>query len=471
MSNIRWDSIGANFGDVNGAMGNSIRGISQAGTVFGELRKSILDEEQRAVDNAYREKAFNENARQFGLAHALDKDKLFETSRHNVASENLTSRGQDIQSRGQNLNHEAAMAGVQVQRDRLALAKNEQDLTLQDRDTRKQVYNEILGQRQKALADEEAAQKAFTGPMTAEQQAQNETRLKGLRGQLSATTLDNDVRVEIAKRLGVVDTQTPVSGLAATEQARAVASTEQSLKQRQAFEQSQIKANELVDKLSLGQEDTAALQRAMALIQQNNPNLKPEVAMSILTSYYPTTGELLSGKSKFDVPLFDTDFIKSFDPNDPNNPIAVRIAQAGGSADNLINSKGSSSDAPKTSKSSQDNVNLSTLTPEALDYREQQVLQSLPSVDSVTKDTPEVQNRFNQLYRASYGDMPKDKVPDSALKSLEERALQEARKTIEQMRTQATSSFKDERANRANRARIEAINSMHTNGGWGYMGP
>ena len=469
MADLRWNSVNADFNDANSAMGNSIRGISQAGTVFGDLRKSILDEEQRAVDNAYREKAFAENVRQFGLKHALDQDKLFETGRHNKESERLTGRGQDIQTRGQDLSHAAQMAGIGVQRDRLAMDKTTQDTALQDRKVRKQVYNQILGTRQEALAAEEAAQANFTGPISPEQQAQNEARLKQLRDQLSATTLDNDVRIEIAKQLGVVDAQTPVTGLATTEQARAVAGVEQSLKSRQAYEQSQVKANEMLASLNLGQEDTAALQRAMAMIQQTNPNLKPDVAMSILTSFYPTTGEITSGRNKFDVPIFDTDYLVNFDPNDGNNPIAVRIAQAGGTSSNLIGGSNSdTSQIPQQQTPDTQPVNLSTLTPEALDYREQQILKGLPTPESLNSDSEQVQARFNQLYRASYGDMPKSEVPTAALKTLEERALQDARNTIQQMRTQATSAIASERSNRA---RIEAMSSMYGSGGWGYYGP
>ena len=117
MAGLRWNSVNANFNDVNSAMGNCLSGLSQAGTIFGDLRKSILDEEQRAIDNAYREKAFDENVRQFGLNYALDEDKLFETGRHNKESERLMGRGQD-------LTHEAAMADVGVRQDRLDMDKD-----------------------------------------------------------------------------------------------------------------------------------------------------------------------------------------------------------------------------------------------------------------------------------------------------------------------------------------------------------
>lgn len=78
---INWQQVRADFNDTNNAMRTGIGAISQAGTVFGELRKSILDQEQREIDNAYREKKFNEDVRQFGLKQALDEDRFRENIR------------------------------------------------------------------------------------------------------------------------------------------------------------------------------------------------------------------------------------------------------------------------------------------------------------------------------------------------------------------------------------------------------
>lgn len=78
-SNLNWQQVRADFNDANSAMRNAQTGFSQAGTVFGQLRKSILDEEQRAVENTYKEKIFDENVRQFGLTHGLNVDRLRES--------------------------------------------------------------------------------------------------------------------------------------------------------------------------------------------------------------------------------------------------------------------------------------------------------------------------------------------------------------------------------------------------------
>lgn len=59
-----------------GAMSGASQSFSRAGTIFGELRKSILDEEQRAIENAFKEKQFAENVRQFDTRLDWDQDKF-----------------------------------------------------------------------------------------------------------------------------------------------------------------------------------------------------------------------------------------------------------------------------------------------------------------------------------------------------------------------------------------------------------
>ena len=84
---IQWNDVIADFNNANSAMGNAQSGLSQAGTVFGELRKAILEEEQKAIENEYRQKIFDENVRQFGLQYGLDQDKLAEQIRAAQAGE------------------------------------------------------------------------------------------------------------------------------------------------------------------------------------------------------------------------------------------------------------------------------------------------------------------------------------------------------------------------------------------------
>ena len=86
---LDWNSVQANFNDANSAMNNSANNISQAGTIFGQIRKSILEEEQKAIDNEYKERTLAENARQFNLTDRLGSDKLLEENRSNRANEGL----------------------------------------------------------------------------------------------------------------------------------------------------------------------------------------------------------------------------------------------------------------------------------------------------------------------------------------------------------------------------------------------
>ena len=134
---LQWNDVKVNFNDANYAMANAREGISKAGTVFGELRKAILDEEQKAVENAYKQKVFDENIRQFGLQHALNQDKLAEQIRSNQATEafrdkDLAARREDarasraIQARSADI--QARSAGIAAQRLRLEMDAYNQKL-------------------------------------------------------------------------------------------------------------------------------------------------------------------------------------------------------------------------------------------------------------------------------------------------------------------------------------------------------
>lgn len=91
-SGLDWNSVQVNFNDTNSAMNNSANNISQAGTIFGQIRKSILEEEQKTIDNEYKERTLAENARQFNLTDRLGRDKLSEETRSNKINEGLKER-------------------------------------------------------------------------------------------------------------------------------------------------------------------------------------------------------------------------------------------------------------------------------------------------------------------------------------------------------------------------------------------
>ena len=138
-SGINWQQVRADFNDTNNAMKTGIGAISQAGTVFGELRKSILDQEQREIDNAYREKTFNENVRQFGLKHALDEDRFREDVRQFGLNYALNQQRFE-----EDIRHNKATEGLQGKANSLTEAKF--NLEKQDRDALRQFGNILSGQ-------------------------------------------------------------------------------------------------------------------------------------------------------------------------------------------------------------------------------------------------------------------------------------------------------------------------------------
>ncbi len=445
-SNIqRWNDVRADFRDSNQTFGIAQQGISNAGTVFGQLRASILAEEQKSVDNAFREKQLSENIRQFGLTNALEKDKFGEAQRRNLVLEEDADLDRTQRFDIASMQNKTAMAGVSAQNRGISLKEkmyNDQQnlLSIQTK-----VHQDILGEAQ-ALEKEKTDLTVGinSGTLTGDALATGKARLAQIDGIIrtdyTASALDKRIANEIAIRGGGIVPATSMSNEATAEQARANAAITRSAETAKAFDQSQIKANEIQSKLNLGTEDSAALQRAMSMVQQQYPTLKPETAMSILSSYYSTTGEITSsGKQKFDVPIFETDYLVKFNPTDGNNPLAVRLAQAAGKGENLLSGSGDKTKIPDSTPKEQP-ISLGNLTDEALAYQREKILASQPSEPS----SEQIQARFNQLVRSSWGDMPTDKIPPNALKTLEERALQDARTAIQKERTQATSRIDDE---------------------------
>lgn len=445
MSNIPiWNDVRADFGDTGRMFSAAQQGLSNAGTVFGQLRASVLAEEQKGIDNAFREKQLSENIRQFGLTNALERDKFGETQRRNLVLEEDADLDRTQRFDIASMQNKTAMAGVSAQNRGTALREkmygDQQNLLA----IQTKVHQDILGEAS-ALEKEKADLTAGinSGTLTGDALAASKARLAQIDGIIrtdyTASALDKRIANEIAIRGGGVVPATSMSNEATAEQARANAAITKSTESAKAFDQSHIKANEIQTKLNLGQEDSAALQRAMSMVQQQYPTLKPEIAMSILSSYYPTTGEITSSRQKFDVPIGETDYLVKFNPTDRDNPLAVRLAQAAGKGENLLSGSGDTTKIPDTTPKEQP-VNLGSLTDEALTYQREKILASQPS-----EPTPEqIQARFNQLVRSSWGDMPTDKIPANALKTLEERALQDARTTIQRERAQATSRVDDE---------------------------
>lgn len=86
-NDIRWNPISVNFGDASAFMNNASNSFSRAGTVFGELRKQILEKEQRDIENEYKNRALQQTIDAEKRLHDYRMATAEETNRHNQATE------------------------------------------------------------------------------------------------------------------------------------------------------------------------------------------------------------------------------------------------------------------------------------------------------------------------------------------------------------------------------------------------
>ena len=449
MADLKWDSINANFGDVNAAMRNSLTGISQAGTIFGELRKSILDEEQRAIDTAFRERAFQQNADQFGITTALEKDKMLESSRHNLTTEQNTIRGQDLVN-------QAAMANAQTERDKFNLTNDEYNKLNLASQTSKDINTTMLGKKEEAdnILKQRELEIDNNTSLSPEQKEAEKSAIKKdqnkLRETYSATAMMQKHSEEMAKAgLSNYDEKfNPFVKNAAEEQARAVKNIERKMKTQESRDKAWEQSNKMIDNLNLGQEDKAALQSLINTTMVAYPNLKPDVITARAISLYPVTGEILGiGTNKFDVPIIEKDYIVNFDPTDPTNPLAVSMAQAANDTSNLFNDSNIDNLAQNKQVNDTQTESLSTLTDEDLLKREKDLIKDLAKPEDVTKNSPEVKERFDMLRKSLYGDST-DKMTTQSEDNLKERALKEIAEERQQAINNTASTVIQERERR-----------------------
>ena len=449
MADLKWDSINANFGDVNAAMGNSLTGISQAGTIFGELRKSILDEEQRAIDTAFRERAFQQNVDQFGITTALEKGKMSESSRHNLATEKSTIRGQDLVNK-------VAMANAQIQQDTFKLTQDEQNNLNLARQLSKDINTTMLGKKEEAdgILKQRELEIDNNTSLSPEQKEAEKSAIKKdqnkLRETYSATAMMQKHSEEMAKAgLSNYDEKfNPFVKSAAEEQARAARNTESKMKMQESRDKAWEQSNKMIDNLNLGQEDKAALQSVINTTMVAYPNLKPDVITARAISLYPVTGEILGiGTNKFDVPLTEKDYIVNFDPTDPTNPLAISMAQAANDTSNLFNDSNIDNLAQNKQVNDTQTESLSTLTDEDLLKREKDLIKDLAKPEDVTKNSPEVKERFDILRKSLYGDST-DKITVQSEDNLKERALKEIVEERQQAINNTASTVIQERERR-----------------------
>lgn len=397
MADLRWNSINANFNDANSAMGNSLTGISHAGTIFGDVRKTILAQEQNAIDNAYREQALNEQIREFGLSHELEIDK------HELDKDEFNLKGDEYK-----IKREAAdilaeeYKGQQDYANNLRILLEDQKVLEKDLSTAKANL--------KNYAEGTPEYKAAAQVVNTAQERVNANSLDSIR-----LTAAINSRSTSALTGAVEDAST------------------------------QSRQLQLLNKTAKKDEATAALQREQSnkdIIDKNLGSIKDadtKVAALRLMSDLQKSGVSSDELATMSYLLAGEDTNFWFNPNT--------------SVENFIDqfrdwqlqkprkTKPGNSPAPKR-------ADLSTLTPSGLAWAEQQALEGAPSLDDITAESPLVKEEREKLRLALYGSMPEENLSEEEKADLNVRAMRAAEEVIEQQRRQRTQPVEDERIRR-----------------------
>jgi len=186
MADLRWNPVSVNFNDANQAMGNAMRGISQAGTIFGELRKSILDEEQRAIENAFKEKQLAENTRQFDTRLGWDQDKFSQEQAWNREKFGKEQEYNYAKLKEDSAYHQASLAN-QAFSNQLHAAQFQwqKDQILNERNAYNQAFGEYQNERKIAHDYEVRMNKDLAQPLDTFRKA--EMRIADLQAQVDAS--------------------------------------------------------------------------------------------------------------------------------------------------------------------------------------------------------------------------------------------------------------------------------------------
>ena len=397
MADLRWNSINANFNDANSAMGNSLTGISQAGTIFGDVRKTILAQEQNAIDNAYREQALNEQMRQFGLSHKL------EIAKHELDKDEFNLRGDEFKIR-----REAADMLTDEYKGQQDYANNLKIL-LEDQ--------KVL---EKDLSTAKANLKNYTEG-TPEYEAAAQV-VNTAQERVNANSLDS-IRLTAAINSGSTSalTGTVEDALTQSRQLQLLNKTAQKDAATAALKREQSN-KDITDKNlgSIKDADTkVAALRLMSDLQKSGVSSDELATMSYLLAGEDTSFWFNPNTSV-------EDFIDQFRDWQLQNPGKT---------------KPGNSHAPKR-------ADLSTLTPSGLAWAEQQALEGAPSLDDITAESPLVKEEREKLRLALYGSMPEKNLSEEEKADLNVRAMRAAEEVIEQQRRQRIQPIENERTRR-----------------------
>ena len=331
---IQWNDVRANFNDANSAMGNAQRGLSQAGTVFGELRKAILDEEQRAIENDYRQKTFDENVRQFGLQYGLDQDRLAEQIRaaqadeaHQAAVLEETIRANQEKERIDRINAANQYAYQQgLLRDRNETRKQEN----QDREALAAIMKNITYNRNtldKSISDLENKITNTVDPNEKVQLQSELNILKNERKGMTDTYYDSYYRQKAAE-LGIPVSNTPFTPSATLEQERTEAAINRSDKQKENRLKGETEAAKLIQGMNLTSGQQKLAQQMLARASILYPDVPLEALANVISSMPTYEAWFARGdKNAFEADRFDSsieNFINGIDLE--NNPINILFA-------------------------------------------------------------------------------------------------------------------------------------------------
>lgn len=398
MADLRWNPINANFNDANSAMGNSLTGISHAGTIFGDVRKTILAQEQNAIDNAYREQALNEQIREFGLSHKL------EIAKHELDKNEFNLKGDEFKIRREAADILAKeYKGQQDYANNLKILLKNQKVLEKDLSTAKANLKNYT----KGTPEYEAAAQVVN---TAQER-------------VNANSLDS-IRLTAAINSGSTSALTGAveDALTQSRELQLLNKTAQKDAATAALEREQSNKDIINKNLgSIKDADTkvAALRRMLDL-QKSGVSSDELVTMSYL----------LAGE--------DTNFWFN-----PNTSVENFIDQF---RDWQLQNPGKTKPAP--TDQSPKRADLSTLTPSGLAWAEQQALEGAPSLDDITAESPLVKEEREKLRLALYGSMPEENLSEEEKADLNVRAMRAAEKVIEQQRRQRTQPVEDERIRR-----------------------
>ena len=397
MADLRWNSINANFNDANSAMGNSLTGISHAGTIFGDVRKTILAQEQNAIDNAYREQALNEQMRQFGLSHEL------EIAKHELDKNELNLKGDEFK-----IKREAADMLAEEYKGQQDYANN----------------LKILLEDQKVLEKDLSTAKANLknyAEGTPEYEAAAQV-VNTAQERVNANSLDS-IRLIAAINSG------STSALIGTVED---AST-------------QSRQLQLLNKTTQKDTATAALKREQSnkdITDKNLGSIKDadtKVAALSLMSDLQKSGVSSDELATMSYLLAGEDTNFWFNPNTSVENFIDQFRDW--QLQNPGKTKPDNSPAPKR-------ADLSTLTPSGLAWADQQALEGAPSLDGITAESPLVKEEREKLRLALYGSMPEKNLSEEEKADLNVRAMRAAEEVIEQQRRQRIQPVENERTRR-----------------------